>query len=142
MFVLPDGRAWHLEKRTFTNESGNHYTQYIATDVTDLQQNRVELQEETAQLRKVQADLKRLSANVVTVTREEEILNTKMRVHDEIGKCLIEARKYLRDDSTDSIPDSVVASWHRAVSMLKYNNDVQDEDMLSQIRKTCQSIFL
>ena len=142
VFVLPDGRAWHLEKRTFTNESGNHYTQYIATDVTDLQQNRVELQEETAQLRKVQADLKRLSANVVTVTREEEILNTKMRVHDEIGKCLIEARKYLRDDSTDSIPDSVVASWHRAVSMLKYNNDVQDEDMLSQIRKTCQSIFL
>ncbi|MBE5892558.1 MAG: hypothetical protein E7286_04160 [Lachnospiraceae bacterium] len=142
VFVLPDSRAWHLEKRTFTNESGNHYTQYIATDVTDLQQNRVELQRENAQLRKVQADLKRLSANVVTVTREEEILNTKMRVHDEMGKCLIEARKYLRDDSTDCIPDSVVASWHRAVSMLKYNNETSDEDMLSQIRKTCESIKL
>ena len=86
VFVLPDSRAWHLEKRTFTNESGNRYTQYIATDVTELHEHRVELQEENAQLRRVQSDLQVLSANVVTVTREEEILNTKMRVHDEMGR--------------------------------------------------------
>jgi len=140
VFVLQDGRAWHLEKRTFTHENGNHYTQYIATEVTELHENREELQEENAQLRRVQSDLKILSANVVTITREEEILNTKMRVHDEMGKCLIEARKYLREDSTESIPDSVVASWQRAVSMLKYNNDNQEEDMLSQIRKTCEYV--
>ena len=142
VFVLPGGRAWHLEKRTFTNESDDHYTQYVATDVTELYENRVELQEETAQLRKVQADLKKLSANVVTVTREEEVLNTKMRVHDEMGRCLIEARKYLREDSTERIPSDMIASWQRAVSMLKYNNDTQDEDMLSQIRKTCEFVKL
>ena len=142
VFVLPDGRALNLEKRTFTHESGNTYTQYIATDVTELHKTRVELQEENARLRRVQTDLQALSANVVTVTREEEILNAKMRVHDEIGRCLIEARKYLREGSTERIPDSVVASWQRAVSMLKYNNDIPDEDMLSQVRKTCESVKL
>ena len=105
VFVLPDGRAWHLEKRTFTNESGNRCTQYIATDVTELHENRVELQEENAQLRRVQSDLQVLSANVVTVTREEEILNTKMRVHDEMGRCLIAAQRYLQEGSDESIPD-------------------------------------
>jgi len=138
VFVLPGGRAWHLEKRTFTNDSGDHYTQYVATDVTELYENRVELQEETAQLRKVQADLKKLSANVVTVTREEEILNTKMRVHDEMGRCLVAAQKYLKEDCTDNIPDSLALAWQRAVSMIKYSNDTQEEDMMLQIRKTCE----
>lgn len=142
VFVLPDGRALHLEKRSFTHESGNTYTQYIATDITELHENRVELQEENARLRRVQTDLQALSANVVTVTREEEILNAKMRVHDEMGRCLIEARKYLREGSKERIPDSVVASWRRAVSMLKYNNDIPDEDMLSEVRKTCESVKL
>lgn len=142
VFVLPDGRAWRLEKRSFRNERGNHYTQYIATDVTELHENRVELQEENAQLRRVQSNLQVLSANVVTATREEEILNTKMRVHDEMGRCLVEARKYLREGSTESISDDVISAWQRAVSMLKYNNETTDEDMLSQIRKTCDSVKL
>ena len=140
VFTVSDGRAWQLEKRTVTDETGGFYTQFVALDVTDLQRNRVELTEENNQLRHTQTELKRLSANVVTVTREEEILNTKMRVHDEMGRCLVEARKYLREDS--EVPESVVHSWRRAVSMLKYNNETSDEDMLSQIRQTCESVRL
>ena len=142
VFVLQSGRAWRLEKRSFTNESGLRYTQYIATDVTELHENRVELQEDNAQLRRVQSDLQILSSNVVTVTREEEILNTKMRVHDEMGRCLVEARKYLSENCTESIPDNVISAWQKAVSMIKYNNETADEDMLSQIRKTCEFVKL
>lgn len=142
VFILDDGSAWQLEKRTFTHESGESYTQYIAADVTHLQKNRMELTKENEQLRKVQAELKRLSANVVAITREEEILNTKMRVHDEMGKCLVAAQKYLQTDCTESVPDSLTAAWQRAVSMLKYSNDTPDEDMLLQIRKTCEYVKL
>ena len=137
-FLFPDGRAWRLKTRDITYENGDVYTQYIALDVTDLHRNREELTEENAQLRKVQANLKRLSANVVTITREEEILNAKIRVHDEMGRCLVEARNYLREG--ERIPESVVRSWQRAVSMLKFNNEVADEDMLTQIRKTCETV--
>lgn len=138
VFLLKDGTAWRLEKRSFTYENGNVYTQFIATDVTDLNKNRIELQQENEQLHKVHSDLQQLSANVVVVTREEEILNAKMRVHDEMGRCLVAAQKYLKEDSTENIPDNIVDSWQRAVSMLKYNNDISEEDMLLQIRKTCE----
>lgn len=141
VFTLTGGRAWQLDKHTIVDEDQGIYTQFIALDVTDLQRNRVELTEENNQLRRVQADLKRLSANVVAITREEEILNTKMRVHDEMGRCLVEARKYLREGSS-SIPESVVHSWRRAVSMLRYNNEANDDDMLLQIIKTCESMKL
>ena len=142
VFILDDGCAWQLEKRTFIHESGEGYTQYISADVTDLQKSRMELTKENEHLRKVQAELKRLSANVVAITREEEILNTKMRVHDEMGKCLMAAQKYLKEDCAENIPDSLAAAWQRAVSMLKYSNDTPDEDMLLQIRKTCEYVKL
>jgi len=140
IFIVPDGSAWRLEKRSFSYESVNTYTQYIAADVTDLHEHQLELMQENEQLYKVQADLKKLSANVVAITREEEILNTKMRVHDEMGRCLTAAQQYLKDESGESIPDSLALSWQRAVSMIKYSNDTPDEDMLSQIRKTCEFV--
>ncbi len=140
VFTLYGGTAWQLEKRTISDGKQGYYTQFIALDVTDLHNSRVELTEENIELRRVQAELKRLSANVVAITREEEILNTKMRVHDEMGRCLVEAQKYLRDDGDESIPESVVHSWRRAVSMLKYNNETDDDDMMAQIIKTCESL--
>lgn len=142
VFISFDGNAWQLEKRFITREKGDVYTQYVAADVTDLHRNQEELMQENEQLRKVQEELKKLSANVVTVTREEEILNTKMRVHDKMGRCLIEAQKYLQEDREGSIPDSVAYSWRRAVAMVKYGNDIPNEDMLSQIRKACESMKL
>lgn len=141
-FILPDGKAWHLSRRSFVHESGNAYTQYIAVDVTELYQTREELMKETQQLKKVQTDLRKLSSNVVAVTREEEILNTKMRVHDEMGRCLIAAQKYLQEGNTESIPNDLASSWQRAVSMIKYSNETPDEDMLLQIRETCAFIKL
>lgn len=141
-FILPNGEVWKLNKRIFTHQNGNSYTQYTAANVTKLYNNREELKQENEHLRMVQEELKRLSANVVAVTREEEILNTKMRVHDEMGRCLLAVQKYLKDDSAEKIPESIVDSWQRAVSMLKYNNDTTDDDMLLQIRKTCESVKL
>ena len=142
IFTLSDGSAWQLEKRSILHESGETYTQYITLDVTQLQKTRMELMGENAQLRKVQAQLQQLSANVIAVTREEEILNTKMRVHDEMGKCLLAAQQYLKDDTEKPLPNHIVTSWQRAVSMLQYSNETTDEDMLWQIRKTCEFVKL
>ena len=48
------------------------------------------------------------------------------------------AQKYLQEKCSESIPDSLAAAWQRAVSMLKYSNDSQEEDMMLQIRMTCE----
>ena len=140
IFTLSNGCIWQLEKRSIIHENGETYTQFITLDVTLLQQNRMELLEENAQLRKVQTELKQLSANVVAITREEEILNTKMRVHDEMGKCLLAAQQYLKNDTENKLADDIVSSWKRAVSMLKYSNETKDEDMMLEIRKTCEFV--
>lgn len=137
VFILPDGSAWMLDAGTLTDENGERYTQFVALNVTDLYRTSQELGRDNEELRRAQRNLQRLSANVVAATREEEILAMKMRVHDEMGKCLAAAQKYLEDRDGAAIPDSVIASWQRAVNMLKFNNRDTEEDMLAQIRKTC-----
>ena len=114
----------------------------MTTDITKLHQSRVELIKENEQLRKVQEELKHLSANVVTMTREEEIMNAKMRIHDEMGRCLMAAQKCLKEQGKVEMSADMIDSWHRAVSMLKYNNETSEEEMLAQIRKTCQFVNL
>lgn len=140
-FTLADGKVIQLEKRKLSYENGEQYIQFVATDITKLHQSRVELTAENEQLRKVQEELKRLSASVVTVTREEEIMNTKMRVHDDMGRCLMAAQKCLKEQGSD-MPTDMIDAWHRAVSMLKYNNETSEEEMLAQIRKTCRFVNL
>lgn len=140
LFILPNQTVYHLDRQSIPYEDGTLYTQFIATDVTELYHTGLKVEQENLRLRRVQSDLRKLSANVVTATREEEILNTKMLVHDEMGRCLVEARKYLREDSEESIPGEVVHSWQRAVAMLKYNNDTREEDALSQVLKTCEAL--
>ena len=138
VYILPDGKVVQLEKQMLTYDDGETYTQFIATDITRLYESRKELTKDNEQLRKVQEDLKQMSANVVAVTREEEILSTKMRVHDDMGRCLMAAQKYLKESDPGSISDEMINSWHRAVSMLKHSNETENEDMLTQIRKTCE----
>lgn len=142
VFVLPDNRAWRLEKRVVTGKQGEKYTHFIALDVTELHQRRMELLRENKALRHVQHKLQELSANMVAVTREEEILAMKMRVHDEMGRCLLAARQALASQDPTLISDSLAASWQRAVHMLQTNNMDEGEDMLEELRSACRDIGL
>jgi len=138
VFILPDGQVIRLKMKLLTYENGETYTQFTATDITQLYQSRAELSRENEQLRKVQSNLMQMSANMVAVTREEEILSAKMRIHDDMGRCLMAAQQYLKKCDPVDISDHMIASWHRAVSMLKNYNESEEEDMLAQIRKTCE----
>jgi signal transduction histidine kinase len=142
VFVQAQGSAWQLEKRMFSDEKGVVYTQFIALDVTDLCRKRLELVKENEQLRQTHRHLQKLSANVVAITREEEILNAKMRIHDEMGKCLVAAQKYLNGERNGNIPDSLARSWQKALALLKSESAAQEEDMLQEIRKTCEFMKL
>lgn len=137
VLLLEDGTAWRVVKRSFTYDNVEVYTQYTATDVTSLNKSRIELTKGNEQLRMVQENLKRLAINVIAITREEEVFNAKMKVHDELGRCLIAAQQCLRSGNFDNVSESLVSPWQKAVSTLKTNN-VNDSDMLLQIRKTCK----
>ena len=84
-FLLEDNTAWTFAQEQITTQEGETYTQVTASDVAELYLRQKELEEEMRKLNKHAERIRRLSSDILALIREEEILNMKMRVHDDIG---------------------------------------------------------
>lgn len=132
LFLLKDGSAWHFFKERVTTREGKVYTQITASDVTELYYRQKELEEENKKLEEYAERMRRLSANVITLIREEEILNMKMRVHDDIGRSVIATRKFLQQNRPMEELD--LTTWKNAVRLLKHDNEqTEDKDTLAKL---------
>jgi PAS domain-containing protein len=134
-YHLPDGTTWRFAARELEAE-GARYTEYIASDVTELFAHLKELDADNERLRETARQLRRLSANVLAMTREEEILSMKMRVHDQMGRGLIAARQALAQQSPPESGDSIAGMWQGAIALLRKANDEPEQaDMLGELRQ-------
>lgn len=119
------GTAWCFAATLIKTQDGSAYTQVMASDVTELYHKTKELEQNNRALAEYGRRLQRLSADVLAVTREEEILKMKMRIHDDIGRSVIATRLFLQENRPmDELDLSV---WKNAVWLLKHEAEETDE---------------
>lgn len=80
-------------------DSRRSFFQVLASEVSELYRNKVLLKEENQKLQEMSVAMKELSKNVITLTREEEMLSMKMRVHDNLGYSVLAAQRMLLRES-------------------------------------------
>ena len=114
VFSLPDGRVWRFRRDTLPDGSQS-YVQLEAADITELYRLSEELYERTEKLRDLQVRQKNLLANIVQINREKELLEVKMRVHDELGQCLAATRKSLGGPMAPEDAAALAKVWEGAV---------------------------
>ena len=133
---LNDDSFWRFTANSLIDDTGAVYTEYIASNVTELCMGYKTLESDNKKLRDSLVQLHKLSANVLAATREEEILSLKMRVHDQWGRCLIAARQILIQNRPINDADSIVAEWKNASELInKQNDEPNGYDMLDEIVK-------
>lgn len=139
LFVLDSGDIWQFNEKTVTDKYKNIYTEVTASDVTELYLRKKELEQKNRQLKEVGERLRRLSANSTALTREEEILNMKMRIHDDIGRSVISARRLLIGcRPTDELD---LTAWKNAVHLLRHDSESDDDrDALTQLKDAANEI--
>jgi anti-sigma regulatory factor (Ser/Thr protein kinase) len=131
-FRLPDGSVW-----TFAREELKGFIQLTAADTT-LQQNLTdELRDKNLDLAALNLRLRRYGENVDELARAKERLETKVRIHGELGQALLAARRYLVDQGAQEPP---VAIWRRNIAMLRKEMETKKaEDPLQILRKAAAS---
>lgn len=131
-FRLPDGCVW-----TFSREELDGFIQLTAADTT-LQQNLTdELRDKNLDLAALNLRLRRYSENVDALTREKERLETKVRIHGELGQALLAVRRYLVDQSQQAPPLNI---WRNNIAMLRKEMvENQSEDPLRILQKAAKS---
>ena len=131
-FRLPAGSGW-----TFSREDLDGFIQLTAADTT-LQQNLTdELRDKNLDLAALNLRLRRYSENVDELAREKERLETKVRIHGELGQALLVARRYLVDQTQQAPPLDI---WRNNIAMLRKEMEGnKTEDPLRILQKAAKS---
>jgi len=131
-FRLPDGSVW-----TFTREEVDELIQLTAVDTTLQQSLTDELREKNLDLAAMNLRLRHYRENVDELARAKERLETKVRIHGELGQALLATRQYLADPNAHQPPMDI---WRRNIAMLRKEMEAQKEgDPLAILRKAAQS---
>ena len=131
-FRLPDGSVW-----TFSREDLDGFIQLTAADTT-LQQNLTdELRHKNLDLAALNLRLRRYSENVDELARAKERLETKVRIHGELGHALLAVRRYLVDQSQQAPPLDI---WRNNIAMLRKEMEKnKSEDPLRILQMAAKS---
>ncbi len=131
IYRFPDGRALRFSHEQITTKAGLRYTQVTAADVTELMQQQAKLKEENEKLAQANERLRRLFEQMPEIIREEETLQMKLRVHDDIGHSILASRRaLLRQAGLEEIKENAVL-WDQAISVLYRSNQIRaDSDSL------------
>ena len=134
VYGFSDGSVWKFSEKEIITTGGDRFSQVLASEVSELYQSKVLLKRENQKLQEMSAAMKELSKNVVTLTREEETLSMKMRVHDNLGYSVLAAQMILMRESEED-RDIFLSQWKQTLDLLnKDNESVEDEQLHRQVQ--------
>ena len=112
VFRLTDGSVW-----TFSCEEVEGIFQLSAADTTQIHAVTEELKQKNIELAALNVRLRKYGEDVDELTRSKERLETKSRIHGELGQALLASRRYLLGGSdAEAIP---LEQWRGSIAMLR-----------------------
>ena len=134
--TLENGQTWSFE-RVQMEMAGKSIYQITGTNITEEARLQREVEKDNLRLKGMNRRLRQYGQDVQEATREKEILRAKTRVHDQIGRALLQTRQFLSGAQGDA--ESVCAAWRQNVRLLlgKYADEqpVDTFDPLSPPRR-------
>ena len=142
VYVFEQEGTWLFTREGIVCGDGARYTQIMAAEVSQLYRRSGELSKNNAELQAMSVRMKRMLKNVTAIAREEEVLAMKMKVHDDIGRCIIATRRLLakKTPRTQDVRQTA-EMWRASVRLLK-NSDPADhqQEMLAELKRKAADI--
>ena len=143
MIRLRNGKVYSIQKRICYFE-GHKLFEITAYDVS-----REQLLNEELKIKRIKADeiknrLNLLNRDIEVMTVEKEVLETKRKVHDDLGKTLIMSKRYL-DTGDEKLGKEVIKQWKLNAMLLRGEEREKDAllytDVLRDVRKTGLEVY-
>ena len=124
MLRLNDGKVYSFKRNVCYFEDHELY------EVTAYDVSREQLLNEELKIKRVKADeiknrLRQLNDDIEQLTSEKEMLDTKRKVHDDLGKTLIMTRRYL-ETKDDELGKEIIKLWKLNTMLLKGEESEKD----------------
>lgn len=142
VFICADGGVRSFSRAVLEIEDKS-YIQITATDVTKKYQLSTVLKENNELLHKQQKRLRSLLENIVQMKHEEELLASKVRVHAQLGQCVLAAGHVLAQDCTDEKSESAVQHWKSVIETMRTglcDEDCDTENTKAQLEEAAAAM--
>lgn len=127
LFILPDGRAWKLSEGEIPY--GNSRVQMLlASEITEIYQKTLELKEMQKRVEALGRQLQKVNREIVELTTEREILNAKVKLHDELGSNLLSIKHFIRNGGTNRQKAELMESLRNSVAFLTQDRKTTEQD--------------
>ena len=135
---LENGQTWSFERRRM-EMAGRVVYQIIGTNITEEARLRHALEKDNLRLKAMNRRLRQYGQDVQEATREKEILRAKTRIHDRIGRALLQTRQFLSGAQGDA--EAVRAAWRQNTRLLLGKSvEEQRPDTFEQLSRAAKAI--
>lgn len=134
-----DSKVWNV-RRSEIEAEGNRIDEIVALDVTEQYELRRELEERNERLNSVNERLRIFSRDMSRLTAEKELLDAKIKVHDDLGRSLLAFRAYLTAEPSKRDRSKLLPLWRYVISVMKKETAPSEE--WDAIEKTAESLHI
>ena len=134
-----DSKVWNV-RRSEIEAEGNRINEIVALDVTEQYELRRELEERNERLNSVNERLRIFSRDMSRLTAEKELLDAKIKVHDDLGRSLLAFRAYLTAEPSKRDRSKLLPLWRYVISVMKKETVPSEE--WDAIEKTAESLHI
>ena len=138
---LSEGTAWAFSEAQ-AQDRGSPVTMLMAANVTELVQKREALRQLQGQLAGLNRQLTDYYRDIAALTTQKEILEARVRLHDEMGADLLMMQRYLLHEGGAEDRAQIEARLRRSLSFLKSQTQTQRRDEVAMILDTARQLNL
>ena len=137
LLKIPDGRIYKLNRKQIRVDE-ILLNELFATEITNLYKASMELREGNERLEQMNSRMRNLNDTITRVTIEREILNLKIKVHDNLGRLLLSAKRYLISGEGDL--EEIISDWRENIRLIDSDLDPKGTDDYKLMFKTAKDV--
>ena len=135
IITLSDGTTWQFKESSMLFQKSFIYFLH-ADDITEEYQKTASLKQMQEELSALNRRLTEYNKEIVDLTAEKELLDSRIRLHDEMGADLLTIKNYIRNGGTEQERREIETRLQRNIGFLKTGQTAAARDEYELILET------
>lgn len=127
VLLASDGTAWKISEGDVRYEKHTVH-RMLASDITEVYRDTLQLKEMESRIEALGSKLQQVNREIVALTADREVLNAKVRIHDEFGSNLLAVKRILAHGGTAEERKACIEGLRRNVAFLKNDTPTAARD--------------
>ena len=139
-FSSLDDKIWKISRQVLYADNLSA-VQLEAVEITELYRISKELYDNNQKMDALRIRQKALLEDIVNINRKKELLATKMRIHDDFGRCLVASQKLLgTQDISQHEFKQLISSWSDAIHGMQNFDEQRTDSAEPELLKVAELI--